>query len=103
MATATQGSSGAYAGLPRERIPWYPTIVAEHCRPTECGLACIAACPQNVYEHQADGRVMVARPLACTVGDISCSFQCPFDAIRFPSQRELRRTLKALRQELGQP
>jgi len=87
MAVSSEGNERIYAGLPRERIPWYPTIDATRCRPDACGLACIGACPQKVYEHEANGRVIVARPFACTVGDISCSFQCPFDAISFPSQR----------------
>jgi NAD-dependent dihydropyrimidine dehydrogenase PreA subunit len=90
-----------YAGIPRERIAWYPTIDPERCRPGECQLNCIAACPQHVYERAQDGRVMVARPYDCTVGDISCSFQCPFEAISFPSQGELRRMLKKLREELS--
>ncbi len=90
-----------YAGLPRERIAWYPTIDAARCRPAECQLNCISWCPKNVYERTDDGQVIVAQPYACTVGDISCSMQCPFDAIRFPSQRDLRRMLRALRDELG--
>mgnify|MGYP005860227389 CR=1 FL=1 len=101
MDEAQHESGETYAGLPRERIPWYPTIDAERCRPGECQLQCIAACPQHVYDRAEGGRVIVARPYDCTVGDISCSFQCPFDAISFPSQRELRRILKALRQELA--
>lgn len=92
-----------YAGIPRERIAWYPTIDEGRCRPTECQLNCIAACPKHVYGRADDGRVIVAQPYVCTVGDISCSMQCPFDAIRFPSQRDLRRMLKALREELGAP
>lgn len=92
-----------YAGIPRERIPWYPTIDEERCRPAECAQECIAWCPQGVYARLTDGRVVVAQPYACTMGDISCSFQCPFDAIHLPSQRDLRRMLKAIRQELETP
>ena len=101
MSEAQHASGEAYAGIPRERIPWYPTIDAERCRPDECSLECIAWCQKGVYAQEAEGRVVVAKPYACTVGDISCSVQCPFDAISFPSQRELRRTLKAIREELG--
>jgi len=96
MATST-----SYAGIPRERIPWYPTIVVERCRYSECAHECLAACPQGVYARDDQGRVTVAHPYACTVGDISCSVQCPFEAIRFPSQRELRQLLRSLRQQLG--
>ncbi len=101
MSEPQPGREDAYAGIPRERIPWYPTIDAERCRPGECALNCVAWCQKGVYAREAEGRVVVAQPYACTVGDISCSLQCPFDAIRFPSQRELRRTLKALREELA--
>jgi len=93
-------SAEAYAGIPRERIGWYPTIDAQRCRPGECELNCISWCQKAVYAQEADGRVVVALPYACTVGDISCSMQCPFEAINFPSQRDLRRMLKEARQEL---
>ena len=88
-----------YAGIPRERIAWYPTIDAERCHPDQCQLNCIAWCQKGVYARDEGGRVVVAQPFACTVGDISCSFQCPLDAIGFPSKRDLRRMLKALREE----
>ena len=97
----SQQPQETYAGIPRERIAWYPTIDATRCRSGECQLNCIAACPKGVYERAADGKVIVARPYTCTVGDISCSMQCPFEAITFPSQRDLRRMLKALREELA--
>lgn len=100
MSAPQREDGDAYAGIPRERIPWYPTIDAERCRPDACALNCISWCQKDVYAREASGRVVVARPYACTVGDISCSMQCPFDAIAFPSQRELRRTLRALRQEI---
>lgn len=89
---------GEYAGIPRERIPWYPTIDVSRCQPTRCELNCIAWCQEGVYARLEDGTVVVARPFACNVGDVSCSFQCPFEAIGFPSRRELRQMLKAARE-----
>lgn len=103
MSDPKDKGSGMYAGIPRERIPWYPTIDEERCKPDACALECIAGCPQGVYARQTDGRVVVAHPYACTVGDISCSMQCPFEAILFPSRRELRRMLKEIRQEMETP
>ena len=94
-------TSGSYAGIPRERIPWYPTIVVERCRYEACAHECVTACSQGVYALDKEGRVLVAHPYACTVGDISCSVQCPFEAIQFPSQRELRQLLRSLRQQLA--
>lgn len=95
------GGWGEYAGIPRERIPWYPTIDAAWCQPMHCELNCISWCQKQVYVRQEDGTVIVARPFACTVGDISCSIQCPFDAIHFPDKRALRQMLKTVREELG--
>ncbi len=97
---ATQEGEGAesYAGVPRERIRWYPTIDAARCHPEQCQLNCMTWCPKGVYARTEDGRVVVAQPMVCTVGDISCSFQCPLDAISFPSKRDLRRMLEQARQ-----
>lgn len=97
MAASANEQSNSYAGVPRERINWYPTIDAERCSPASCQQECIAACPQHVYARQADGSVIVAWPFRCTVGDISCSYQCPLDAISFPSKRDLRRMLEQAR------
>ena len=94
--------SGEYAGIPRERIAWYPTIDSQRCQPERCQLNCVAWCQEHVYERQEDGRVVVARPFDCNVGDVSCSFQCPFDAISFPSKRELRAMLQEARRQLDQ-
>jgi NAD-dependent dihydropyrimidine dehydrogenase PreA subunit len=88
---------GEYTGIPRERIAWFPTIDPHLCRPEKCELNCVAWCQEHVYGRQADGRVVVARPYSCNVGDISCSFQCPFDAISFPSKQELRAMLQEAR------
>jgi len=102
MAEGQRGRKDEYAGLPRERIAWFPTIDPGRCRPDRCELNCIAWCQEQVYEKQDDGQVVVARPLACNVGDISCSYQCPMDAISFPSKRELREMLQQVRQGLEQ-
>jgi len=100
MVTRQDEGTDSYAGVPRERIAWYPTIDAERCRPGECQLNCIAWCQKMIYARDESGKVIVARPFACTVGDISCSFQCPLDAISFPSKRDLRRMLEEARQGL---
>ena len=98
MNTRQSDGTDSYAGIPRERIAWYPTIDAERCHPEQCQLNCMAACPQHVYDRAENGKVIVARPYACTVGDISCSFQCPLEAISSPSKRDPRRMLEEARQ-----
>ena len=100
MAAQPSEPANSYAGVPRERIARYPTIAPERCLPEGCQLECMKACPQEVYARQEDGRVIVAWPFLCTVGDISCSYQCPLDAISFPSKRDLRRMLEQARSEI---
>jgi NAD-dependent dihydropyrimidine dehydrogenase PreA subunit len=86
--------------FPREKIDWFPTINIDLCKPDACQQECIRACPRNIYERTAQGKVIVARPYECTVGDISCSYQCPFEAISFPSREELKRMLSKAREKL---
>ena len=89
-----------YAGVPREKIDWFPTINPDLCKPESCNQECISACPRNIYERAADGKVFVARPNECTVGDISCSYKCHLDAISFPSREDLKQMLIKVRKNL---
>lgn len=84
-----------YAGVPRSLIPWFPTIDVEKCQPEKCSQECIKACPRGIFEMRDDTRVVVVYPENCTVGDISCSFQCPLGAISFPKRAQLK-TMVAL-------
>ncbi len=86
-----------YGGIPRERIPWYPTIVADRC--TKCGV-CISFCHQAVYAEGGDGPV-VKNPFSCVVGCTGCANECPAKAISFPTLMELRNALARLRKEYG--
>ena len=86
-----------YAGVPREKIDWFPTIDSEKCKPVSCQKECVRACPRNIYEQTEQGTVIVARPYECTVGDISCSFACPFEAISFPNREQLKQMLSKAR------
>ena len=89
-----------YAGIPREKIDWFPTINPELCKPASCKQECIGACPRNIYERTTEEKVIVAYPYECTVGDISCSYQCPLNAISFPSREELKQMLNKARENL---
>ena len=90
------------AGVPREKIDWFPTINPDLCKPESCKQECIGACPRHIYERTAEGKVIVARPFECTVGDISCSYQCPLNAISFPSRQALKGMLDHARKNLDQ-
>ena len=69
-------------GIPREEVPWYPTVDADTC--IGCTL-CYATCGRLVYEMQ-DNKAVAARPLDCMVGCSTCGTVCPVEAISFPGR-----------------
>ena len=91
----------AWHGIPREDIPWYPTVHADAC--IGCTL-CFATCGRGVYDMQ-DNKAVVANPMDCMVGCSTCATVCPVQAISFP-QRDLiwklereHKIFKVVRQE----
>ncbi len=90
-------TAGQYGGIPRERIPWYPTIATDRC--TKCG-SCVSFCHNGVYADTDDGPV-VKNPFSCVVGCTGCASQCDANAITFPTLMEMRDTLERLRKEFG--
>jgi NAD-dependent dihydropyrimidine dehydrogenase PreA subunit len=50
-----------------------------------------------VFSHNGNGVVEVSKPYECNVGDESCKFQCPLDAISFPTREELKEMLRKVR------
>ena len=88
-----------YMGIPREEIPWYPTIQEDLC--TGCG-SCLEFCSNNVFELGDDGMMKVINPYNCVVGCASCEKMCPVEAITFPDQQKLVALLRKLRQERKQ-
>ena len=81
--------------IPREKIPWNPTIDRVKC--TGCGT-CVEFCHNGVYESDGD-KAKVAHPTACVVGCTGCLSKCPEGAISFPDQKEFLETLRRLRAE----
>lgn len=88
-------------GIPRQDIPWYPTVDAETC--IGCTL-CFASCGRGVYDMR-DNKAVVENPLNCMVGCSTCGTVCPVEAISFPGrdlvwklERE-HKIFKAVRQE----
>ena len=68
--------------VPREQIPWHPTVYADKC--SGC-RTCFEFCTHGVYEwDEENARPVVKRPHNCVVGCSSCSAQCPMEAIGFP-------------------
>jgi len=84
--------------IPREEIPWYPTIEQELC--SNCGI-CVDFCTHGVYAVE-DVRTMVVAPYNCVVGCSGCESQCTPGAIRFPDMQDFVQTLRELRAQYGQ-
>lgn len=71
-----------WRGVPREQIPWLPTLYTDRC--DGCGR-CLSFCPEGVFAPTAGGdKVEVVEPLACQVGCSACAAVCPREAIAFP-------------------
>jgi len=81
--------------IPREAIPWNPTIDAEKC--TGCGT-CADFCQHGVYELDGD-KANVSNPTGCVVGCTGCLSKCPEGAISFPDSKDFIETLRRLRAE----
>jgi NAD-dependent dihydropyrimidine dehydrogenase PreA subunit len=69
-------------GIPREEIPWYPTVDPETC--IGCTL-CYVTCGRGVYDMQ-DNKAVVPTPYSCMVGCSTCAIVCPVEAISFPGR-----------------
>jgi len=86
-----------FHGVPRSKIPWYPTIDYEKC--LSCGK-CVDYCKLGVYELQEkDGKKLsVVKNLNnCVVFCTGCEEQCPAQAISHPSKMETGKILSKLR------
>ena len=67
------------------------TVYANWCK--SCGI-CVALCPKHVYDENAEGGPIVARPDDC-IGCRICEVHCPDFAMsiteRYPDRRARRR------------
>lgn len=89
----------SWHGIPREEIPWMPTIDAEAC--IGCQL-CYITCGRAVFEMHDNVSVAV-QAMECMVGCSTCGNVCPTGAIAFPNldsvwkierERQIFRTVK---------
>ena len=81
-----------WRGIPREEIPWYPTIHPDKC--TGC-RTCVDFCPNDVLEFdEAAGKTIVKNPFSCVVECSTCGKLCPEGAIRFPDEAAFSAHLK---------
>jgi len=79
---AKQTKKQMWHGIPREEIPWHPTVDANKC--IGCTL-CYVTCGRGVYDMK-DNKAVVANPLNCMVGCGTCGTVCPVQAISFPGR-----------------
>ncbi|MFW6117770.1 MAG: 4Fe-4S dicluster domain-containing protein [Thermoproteota archaeon] len=87
-----------YKGIPRNKIPWYPTIDREKC--ISCGN-CVDFCHKGVQEfveEQGEEEVVVKKPYNCVVSCTGCEDQCPVEAITFPSKEETQKLIEKKKQ-----
>jgi NAD-dependent dihydropyrimidine dehydrogenase PreA subunit len=81
-----------WKGADRTKIDWHPTIDEEKC--VGCGM-CVTTCGKNVYDYDWERKkAVVARPVQCLVGCMSCRLWCLFEAISFPEERIVRDFIK---------
>jgi ferredoxin len=80
-------SKAAWHGVPRQDIPWYPTVEADAC--IGCEL-CYVTCGREVYDialiEEGGRKAVAARTFNCMVGCSTCAVVCPTQAITFPSR-----------------
>jgi NAD-dependent dihydropyrimidine dehydrogenase PreA subunit len=80
--------------LPREKIPWFPTIDYDACTGDR---ECLEFCKNNVFSwDEVLGHPLVENPYNCVLGCNACAQICPVEAIHFPTKEELRQTIREL-------
>jgi len=82
-----------WRGIPREEIPWYPTIDEEKC--IGC-RECITICKNEVLAFdEPSQKSKVVHPYNCVVECRTCARLCPAEAISFPDAAEFTAFIKA--------
>lgn len=89
----------SWRGIPREKIPWYPTIDAEKC--IGC-RTCVDFCKNGVLTFDESIQKAVVRiPYNCVVECSTCGRLCPESAIRFPEANTFSEIIRGLLAEKG--
>ena len=93
-------SETTFMGVPREKIPWFPTIDYDKCN--HC-MECDKFCPHQVFERRGgdERKLIVAHPNNCVVFCRTCSKTCGPDAISFPEKPAIVALIRRIREEAG--
>ena len=91
-------SENTFMGVPRERIPWAPTIDYTKC---DLCMECDKFCPHGVFQRREgeERKLVVANPNNCVVFCRACAKTCGPDALSFPNKAEITKLIKQLRDE----
>jgi NAD-dependent dihydropyrimidine dehydrogenase PreA subunit len=77
----------AWQGMPREQVPWFPTLDETQCDGCD---KCRQFCAHGVFAKRDDGIVHVVEPMNCVVGCDACERLCSHHAISFPPRNILQ-------------
>lgn len=81
-----------WRGIPREEIPWFPTVDAATCIGCK---ECLNFCKNNVLVFdEAASKSVVQNPYNCVVECRTCARICPVDAISFPDAADFSALIK---------
>lgn len=90
--TEQKEAGETYQGVPRENIPWFPTVYEEKCDGCK---DCYDMCPTGVYFWDEEmKKPKVVHPLSCVVGCSGCADICKLKAISFPPKSIIDNILK---------
>ena len=88
-----------YMGVPRNKIPWYPTIDYSKCDLCDGDPQCLRFCPHGVFDHEKENkRLTVKNPNNCVVFCRGCSKACAADALSFPNKKEILVLIRNVRE-----
>jgi len=89
----------SWHGIPRNKIPWYPTIDYVKC--VSCGK-CVEFCTLGTFafeEKNGQKKPVVEKPDNCVVLCSGCDSICAAGAISHPLKKQTRETIKKLRKD----